>query len=272
MIGGRSASASYALPSLPSLPAPKVQTFRPDLSYDPLISDGPPVNGATRKVRVTRFISITTPGVPAAVLKDPAKYKLQIELLRYTRSSNRSPATNARRKQSGYVHPSNGPAPSGVGSFTHGGVHSVHPDIAALRQTEWPILTGKEHTDVTQGMVAFMALIGVNWRDAAGAYAIETLPCPTSSRMRRPNPGARFPYSATFSPAYFAFRLSIIDPSDPRGKRIHGPASEVVSLTTKGFPFSPDGLDPAGKAACVLAGVSPFNLNFAIGASSRLPG
>jgi hypothetical protein len=191
--------------------------------------------------------------------------------MRYTRSTgSRSVATGRKLKEVGYVHPSHAPAPSGTGTFTHGGTHTVSPGIAALRSTEWPIVTGREHTDVTQGMAAFMALMNVGWRDANGTFNFVPLPCPSSSRSRFPYPGARFPYSRTFSPGYFAFRLSVVDTSDSFSKRIHGPLSDVVSLTTNEFPFDPDGLDPFGRAAAVL-NTQPLNLNFWIGASSRLP-
>jgi hypothetical protein len=254
-----------------ALPAPKVQTFRPDVPYDPEVSDSIPIGGSALTVPTKRWITVTTPGIPRYILDDVATYKPQIELLRYTRSTGaRSLVTGQRHKNVGYVHPSNGPGASGNGSFTHGGSHAVSPAIAALRQTEWPILTGKEHTDVTRGMCGFMAMLFVSWRDASGAQNSIQLPCPTGSRSRFPLPGARFPYSRTFTPGYFAFRLSVVDPSDPRGKRIHGPVSEVVSLTTNEFPFDPDGLDPLGKAAATL-NTQPLALNFWIGASSRLP-
>jgi hypothetical protein len=253
------------------LPAPKVQTFRPDAIYDPQISDGQPSSGSLMKLPTKRFIKVTTPGLPQFILDDLATYKPQVELLRYTRSAGkRSLVTGQRYKNVGYVHPSHGPLPSGTGSFTHGGAHSVPQTLSDLRSTEWPILTGKDHIDVTQGMASFMAMLSVAWRDSLGNLNFTQLPCPTSSRMRRPIPGSRFPYSATFTPGYFAFRLSVIDPSDPRQKRIHGPESQVVSLTTNEFPFDPDGLDPIGKAACTL-NTQPVSLNFWIGASSRLP-
>lgn len=255
------------------LPAPKVQTYHPIAEPDIFVGDRFPSTPSTVQVRATRFVKVTVPGIPSAILNDVEGYKPQVELLRYTRLRSREYASAGNgTKSGGYVHPSHGPAASGNGSFTHGGAHGgVDPAVQAIRPTEWPILNGDDWVDVTQGVLGFLCIGPVPYRDNTGSNQLVDAVYP-AERVRTYYMGRRFPYAGMFAPGYFAFRLSIIDRSDPRGKRIHGPVSSVVSATNHKFPFTPAGVDIAGRAqADIAVGFDPRYVNFWIGSTSRLP-
>lgn len=255
------------------LPAPKVQVYHPAANTPVFVGLGFPSSAATQEVVPTRLVKVTVPGIPSAILADVASYKPQIELLRYVRLHSRENASAGNgTKTGGYVHPSHGPAASGDGSFTHGGAHGgVSAEVQAIRPTEWPILSGADAVDVTQGMMGFMCFGPVNFRDNTGNIQALDLVYP-AERVRTQRLGRRFPYAGAFAPGYFAFRLSIIDLEDARGKRIHGPVSQIVSATNHKFPFVPAGLDASGRAqADVAAGFDPKFVNFWIGSTSRLP-
>lgn len=278
--GGSGTGNSVSVPASASgimLPAPKVQMYHPTVPSDIFAALGSPSVGTSVQLAIVRYVKVTVPGIPHEILKNIAKYQPQVELLRFTRLNGRdsqSPASAGNgTRSSAYVHPSHGPAASGNGSFTHGGAHGgVDPAIQALRPTEWPVLTGGDAIDVTQGIAGFMCLFPIEYRDSAGASVMIEALVPTSSLGRRARPGRRFPYQRIFSPGYFEFRLSVVDLSDPRGKRIHGPHSLRVSATNNIFPFLPAGLDAGGKAqATIDPRFDQKTANFWLGSTSRLP-
>jgi hypothetical protein len=257
------------------LPAPKVQLYQSAAPVDVFVSGGYPSANVRQQIQPVRRVKVTVPGIPASILDDVATYQPMVELMRYTRLNGRENVASGNGfKSGGYVHPSHGPAASGDGSFTHGGAHGgVGPDVQAIRPTEWPILAGNDAIDVTQGMLGFMCIVDLTYRDNTGNYNVFSGLAPSTALSRRQGrPGRRFPYVRQFSPGYFEFRLSVIDPSDPRGKRIHGPVSSRVACTTNIFPFLPAGLDVDGNAqATIDARYEPRIINFWIGAASRLP-
>ncbi len=256
-----------------ALPAPKVQVYHPAAPVPVFVGDRFASNGSTVEVKPIRSVKVTVPGIPSAILADIDLYKPQIELLRYVRLRSRESANSGNgTKTGGYVHPSHGPAASGNGSFTHGGLHGgTSGQVQAIRPTEWPILSGADNVDVTQGLLGFMCMGLVPFRDSAGVTQATDMVYP-AERVRTQYLGRRFPYAGMFAPGYFAFRLSIIDLTDERGKRIHGPVSQVISATNHKFPFVPAGLDIAGRAqADIAAGFDPKLVNFWIGSTSRLP-
>ena len=255
------------------LPAPKVQFIQPVVRPDVFVADHSPLGGGMVQVKPTRYVRVTVPGIPAVVLNNIATFAPQVELVRYVRRQRRENAGGGNGgKGAAYVHPAHGPAPYG-GSFTHGGSHGgVDPAIQAIRPTEWPILAGDDTFDVTQGILGFMCLYGVQYRDSLGNNANSVKAIVPSHALSRGRGGAysRFPYQKTLSGAYFAFRLSIIDTSDARGKRVWGPTGEVLQCGNTAFPFDPDGVGPSGRAAAVPAGgYDEVLVNF--WSASRLP-
>ena len=254
------------------LPAPKVQTYKPAAPADLFACLSAPVAGTPIQITPTRSVKVTVPGLPQAILENLETYKPRVELLRFTRKNTRENGAGGNgTKSSGYVHPSHGLTPGG-GSFTHGGHHGgVDPAIWAIRPTEWDISAGNVAIDVTQGMAGFMCILGVKYRDNTGTMQVQDMLVPSANNQRGKF-GRRFPYSRKFTPGYFEFRVSIIDPTDARGKRIHGPHSTRVSATNNIFPFLPAGLDVAGQAQATLdPRFDARVINFWLGASSRLP-
>lgn len=207
------------------LPAPKVQMYQPVVRPDVFVSDGYPVAGAVVQANPVRYVKVTVPGIPAAVLDDLAGYAPQVELVRYARLHARQNASTGNgNKSGGFVHPSHGAAPYG-GSYTHGGAHGgVGGGVQAIRPTEWPILAGNDAIDVTQGLLGFMCLVPVYYRDNTGNNSNNVGALVPSHGLSRGRGGAysRFPYQKALSGAYYGFRLSIKDSSDARGKRIWG--------------------------------------------------
>lgn len=260
------------------LPAPKLQAYIPASPQAVFMAEEQPSGGNTVQVVPMRYLKVTVPGIPAAILADTATYAPLVELLVFRRLETReNGASGNGTKTSGFVHPSHGPGASSNANFTHGGQHSgVAGTVQALRPTEWPIVNGNDAIDVSQGILGFMCLGQIGFRDSSGnltntAAVYPASRCNLAKRLRVS--GRRFPYSSIMIPGYFAFRLSIIDPSDARGKRIHGPMSQQVSCTTTKFPFVPAGLDVGGRAQADLApGFDPKQINFWLGATSRLPG
>ncbi len=236
------------------LPAPKVQLFVPALgAADVSVAKVQPSSGGLVQINLVRRCKVTVPGMSQEILDNTAEYDPQLELLRFVRrkSSDRASSGNGA-KTSAYVHPAHGPAASGNGSFTHGGAHGgTAPVLTAVRETEWPLLTDAKFVDVTQGMWSFMCWADdIAYRDSTGNYApfSGVYPAEMAAQRRRLS-GRRFPYSSAYSPGYFAFRISIKDPSDQRGKRIHGPVSQTVRLVNEKFPFNPAGLEAGSNRA-----------------------
>lgn len=254
------------------LPAPKVQMMVPVAQPALFVSDNSPSSGNTVQVTPRRYVKVTVPGIPSAVLGDLATYAPQVELLRYTRRQRRENASGGNGGKGGaYVHPAHGLTPGG-GSYTHGGQHGgVDPAIWAIRPTEWPILSGADNIDVTQGILGFMCLHPVYMRDNSGVTSTVDCLIPSHGLVKgRSTSFSRFPYQKSLSGAYFAFRLSIRDPSDARQKRIWGPTSEVVQVGNTAFPFLPDGVSPLGESAAVQNPLhDPKAVNF--WTVSRLP-
>lgn len=275
--GSNSTGQSVALPSVSGgglmLPAPKVQMMQPVLRPDVFVADGSPLAGAVVQAFPLRYVKVTVPGIPAAVLNDLAGYAPQVELVRYVRRQRRQNASGGNGgKSGGFVHPSHGPVVNS-GSFTHGGAHAgVGAAVQAIRPTEWPILTGADNIDVTQGILGFMCLVSVRYRDVSGNNANSVGALVPSHGLGKGRGGAysRFPYEKQLSGAYFAFRLSIKDRSDVRGKRIWGPVSDYVYAGNSAFPFLPAGLDVNGSAAAVP---NPLSDKLAVNfwTASRLP-
>ena len=253
-MSGTNASLSSKGGSGISLPAPKVQAYTPVAPQTVFVGDASPTNNSVIKVAPVRYMKITVPGLPQEILENISLYEPQVELLRYTRLNSREIAASGNGvKSGGFVHPSHGPAPSGNGSFTHGGLHSVSAAVEAIRPTEWSILNGNDTFDVTQGILGFMTIYPSEYRDNTGNIASVDLLVPTHA-ISRGRSGAfnRFPYSKILSGAYFAFRISVKDQSDTRGKRIWGPMSDIIHCGSNQFPFNPAGVDIGGRAQAVV--------------------
>lgn len=260
------------------LPAPKVQIYIPQAPAAVFVADGQPSSGVQFQVSPSRFVKVTVPGIPSAILSDISGYLPLVELLRFTRlESPERMASGNGTKTSAYVHPSHGPAASGDGSFTHGGVHAgTDPAIQAIRPTEWLVTSGIEAIDVTQGILGFMCHGAIAYRDPAGNSAFVDAVYPsgrTNLGKRNRVYGRRYPYTSVYTPGYFAFRLSVVDRDDPRGKRIHGPMSTPISVSNAKFPFIPAGIDIGGRAQADLnPSYDSGQVNFWLGSTSRLPG
>ncbi len=260
------------------LPAPKVQVYIPAVPTPVFVADGQPSSVSQVQVTPLRYAKVTVPGIPAAILSDIAGYLPMVELLRFTHLTSRESAASSNgAKTSAYVHPSHGPAASGTGSFTHGGAHGgADPVIQAIRPTEWLIASGDDAIDVTQGILGFMCHGAIGYRDATGnVQSVDAVyPSGRVNPQRRSRvTGRRYPYSSVYTPGYFAFRLSVVDRDDERGKRIHGPISTPVSVSNAKFPFNPAGLDIGGRAQADISPAYDGRLvNFWLGSTSRLPG
>jgi len=260
---------------MPGLPAPKVTLINADSSITRYATQGGPSGNATAKVVTGHDVRVTVPGIPEEILDNIAKYQPQIELMRYRRKTANSGNAFRSSAKAGFVHPSHGPAPSGGGKYTHGGDHGGlggAPATLALRLTEWPVTGPAIALDATQGVLGFMGIFDVRYRDNTGIENVVSALCPHGYSSANRMPGRRFPYARAFTPGYFEFRLSVIDPSDPRGKRIHGPSSTRVVCSNTYFPFIPAGLSALGKAqADIDPRHQPDRVNFWLGSPSRLP-
>lgn len=237
-----------------TLPAPQIGFRNTLASY--AVADVMPSNPTVVAADVEREVWVTAPGIPAGILDDPAKFGLQLELLRYRRKTGRQDMVGGNSNRSGgYVHPSHGPAPVD-GSFTHGGKHGgAEPAIQALRPTEWPIMSGADAINVTQGILGFMAFDTVYYRDSAfSASGVKSIVCSTKRSKRGGSPGKTFGYT-NYLGGYFAFRFSVKDPSDDRAKRIWGPMSVPVYCAGAVHPFVPNGATVGGQA---IVAVNPI--------------
>lgn len=237
----------------PGLPAPRVQVRRTSAPNAVQVQNTSFQNAA---VRMVHAVLVTTHGLSVDVINNPA-YKVQLELLRYVRrrrSTSGDPA-NASRQKAGFVHPSHGPAASGNGSHTHGGTHSATlnfgPAIIPFRLTEWKVTDLQQTVDVSQGCAAFMVRAPVAYRDPAGDMPNIQAVYPISNRGSNARMGRTYGYAGLFTPGYFKFRWSIIDPADPRGQRTHGPLSETVAISSEVFPFVTDVMN-GGKATVTI--------------------
>lgn len=260
------------------LPAPVVRAGGSLVTYQTV--KGPPSTGNITDVDVVNPVTVSVHGLPQQVMDDIETFKPQLELMRYVSKRTNANAWSRTMRNAGYVHPSHGPAPSGNGSHTHGGLQAgVAPATRGIRPTEWPVTNWGQVIDVTQGMTGHMNLRPIQFRVASAG--VETtanvdLICPSglggSSR-----PGRRFPYGKFYRPGYYKFRWSVIDITDPRGQRITGPLSDTVSLTTEVFPFLPDvsWLDVLNGDYHATASLDPRlnagRLRAWIGSVSRLP-
>lgn len=224
--------------------------------------------GAATQVNTLSIVTASVHGFPDEIMQNLAQYQPQLELLRYVPRRTREPFRNRSIVGGGYVHPSHGPAASGNGHHTHGGVHTKTAAVMAIRPTEWAVMNWGQVIDVTQGMFGFMRGMFIQYRDPTGNGA--TL-WATTAAPQKAVIGTRFPYSSAFRPGYYRFRWSIIDPSDARGQRISGPLSDTVSVSTAVFPFSPAPPIGGGATATVVATFNHRLLNTWLGSVSRLP-
>ena len=281
-----STAAHYERPNTPPLPAPKVMLYKPLPAPLLRICDQSILAGNLVDVTTKRHVKISCPGIPQEIFDNLPLYEPLLELMRYTGGGTvgLTPSQGGNGSEgSAYVHPSN-IIPSGNGSFTHGGLQSVSgvgPALAALRQTEWPVTLPVESFDVTQGLLSFMVLGIVPYRNAVTSLGAGTLGIYSASaalRRRKFVQSKRFPYGNIYSPGYFQFRLSIKDPRDERGKRIHGPSSIKISCSNSIFPFDPAPTVPFNVPIIGGAAQAFLNLNFIseeanfwLGSTSRLP-
>ena len=271
------ASAVQNAPTV-GLPAPKIRLWQGD-GTTVQTADAFPSTNATVAVTPLVRVQAVILNVPESIITGTT-FDLRLELLHYRRrKTSANSLSGSGLKEASYRHPSNAVAVSGNGSHTHGGDQGgISPAVQAIRQSEWPVTAHGQVIDVTAGMHAFMALGQVRYRDPAGVEQtfLALMPCGRSSPSM--NNRQRYPYSPTFYPGYYRFRLSVIDPSDPRGQRLTGPASETVSLTNHIFPFRPDApvVDPSNPLELVptatLRGDFSGTVTRAwIGSVSRLP-
>jgi hypothetical protein len=248
------------------LPSPVVRLGGAPVTVE--VADGSPVTNNTLSVSVLTQATVSAHGLPRFVLDDIDTYRPQLELMRYVGRRTRSVTFSRNFKNSGYVHPSDG-VTSPSGSYTHGGGQPF--TIGGFRQTAWPVSFHGEVFNVTQGVLAFMQVGSIQFRDATGTVnAVNTLhPAGVFMNVNR---GKRYPYDGKHKPGYFAFRWSVIDPSDDRGQRVTGPLSSVISCTNEVFPFIPDVSLADGRATASIA--AQFDERVArlfVGSVSRLP-
>lgn len=239
------------------LPPPHVFLKSRGAAFDPLVIGQPAFT-----VRIPNLSLVLPPttvdvqnrayvsalNLPQALVDSPAEYGLQLELMRYVTSS-RSRTRNRNeyvsdgrytgRAKRGYVHPSNGPAPSGNGAMTHGGAYIAHPTILADRVTEWPITGFGQVVDVTQSMAAFMIFATVKIQDDNPANPNgEVYPYLIPSSYKRSTRRIARWGAHACKPGRFAFRYSILDPGSPPGvpARLVGPLSPIVSFGIMNTP------------------------------------
>jgi hypothetical protein len=240
---------------------------------DVFVADTLASSGVTIQVTPIRRVKVTVPGLPTSILERAAEYQPLIELVRYTRRHSRDNQSSGNgTKTAAYVHPAHGLGASGNGSFTHGGIHGgADAAVQAIRPTEWPIASIYDALDVTQGLLGFMCIGTGRYRDNTGNLSNVDLLYPSDMAQQRSRVGGRrFPYTQSFTPGYYAFRLSVRDLSDPRGKRIHGPLSQTIVATTQQFPFNPAGVDSGGRAQADVSGnYNPRVVNFYF--ATRIP-
>ena len=223
----------------PQLPVPKisVQSSTISLSFIDVSINGGLIEGATTTINrnsrnSARIIAYDIPDY----LFDPG-YDLQLEILRYRRGSGKNSKTK------GYVHPSNAINPSGDGRFDRGGVHNDSNNVPILvqAQTEFPVTSHMQVIDVSQACADWMVWEDLAFREAGNTPTLNNSTTVNAIIPREPgrfySAGRRFGYTPRFYPGRFKFRYSVIDRSDDRGKRISGPLSENLILTSRVFPF-----------------------------------
>lgn len=273
-MSGTSASSAGGGGGGLGLPAPVVRVgeFDPSNNTYQVPDQNPAAAGGTVGVTVRSQVSISVHGLPQAIFADLATYQPKLELMRYVRRRTTTDRFSRNFRTNGYVHPSSVAFSNPSGSHTHGGGHpTISGVVTPLRQTEWDVLNFGQVIDVTQGMLGFMHIANVPWRDSLGNQGTTKLVVPSGSSMNG-GFGKRYPYAGIYYPGYYKFRWSIIDPSDDRGQRVTGPLSDTVSITTEVFPFIPAAADPFGRAAANLNPAHDFqNLRAWVGSVSRLP-
>lgn len=251
------------------LPAPVMRLARSDGgSFS--VADGSPNSNQTVKVSSVNVLTASVHGLPKIILDNLDQYAPKLELLRYVRRRTGHNSFSRNFKNSGYVHPANGPAPSGNGSYTHGGGIGNFVNISAIRPTEWDVTQWGQVIDVTQGLYGFMQLMPVSYRDAALNDLLVTALAPSGSNINTSH-GKRFPYAGVYRPAYYRFRWSVLDVTDDRAQRITGALSDTVSLTNSVFPFIPDVTNGAMSTAKLDTRFNGKLGQMWIGSVSRLP-
>lgn len=257
-------------PGAPGLPAPIIRLAQNSAGFNPEVALGSPVSNTSVAVSVANLASVSVHGLPQEIMDDLARYVPKLELLRYVSRRTAKFQFSRNFRNSGYIHPAHGPSPSGNGSHTHGGGISNSPVINAIRPTEWDVTNWGQVIDVTQGIFGFLQMSSVYWRDSVGALNLLDVLRPSGSGISD-GFGRRFAYSGAYKPAYYRFRWSIIDPTDPRGQRITGPQSEKLSVTNEVHPFIP--APPVGllQTATIDPRFDARRARMWIGSVSRLP-
>lgn len=252
------------------LPAPVIRLSISTTGLEVLVAKNNPNTNGVSTMTPVNLASVSVHGLPESIMSDLAGYKPQLELLRYVGTRTKSTSILSRNfRSSGYVHPVNGPAPSGNGHHTHGGIQPFV--IGAERQTEWSVTNWGQVIDVTKGAYAFMQFGVVPYRTAFNTLAFDAFAMSASGTNNNRGMGKRFPYWGKYKPGYFAFRWSIIDKSDERGQRITGPMSNVISLTNEIFPFNPANTDQGQATATIAPRYNALRGQFFVGSVSRLP-
>ena len=241
-----------------SLPAPVVRVATVHGAMYKM-AKGAPTVGNLMGVTVINPATVSVHGLPDDIMRRLDEYKPQLELMRYVRRRTAKDNWSRAMRNSGYVHPSHGPHPSG--GRTHGGDQaSVHLDVRNIRETEWPVTNWGQVIDVTQGITGFLEWAGVPFREPGNQFANNSadLPVPSGRGGLSGILGRRFPYGRRFYPGYYKFRWSILDLSDDRRQRITGPLSDTVSITTEVFPFIPgQSFDPGTGVQYATATFDP---------------
>lgn len=254
------------------LPAPKVRVTGGGNAWQTVSMPVYSPSGTLTDVQV-QPVTVTVTDVPS-VFTDSA-FGLQLELMRYRYRRSKARANLSGEFRS-WVHPSNGPAPSGDGTWTRGGAHlQTSPAVVALRRTEWPV-TNTSSVDVSQAMFSFLCQKQIPYRSVLSTGVPDATVLGFSPKAGSVGwPGRRFAYSSAYTPGLFAFRLSVVDVDDPRGARVSGPLSEMVCVSNTVFPFRVDSVSSQllGKqTASIAPGYDPLLFRAWIGSTTRLPG
>lgn len=234
-----SASLPVAATAAGGLPTPKPELFGGTQAYAKVdVPQGSPTSPTLVARWVRNPIRVTVNGVPQSLI-DSGTVLLELGRVRARRERfGNLPATSG--KSGNVVHPSNAPAPSGVGSHTHGGNHSgVSPAVQSLRVTEWVVTDNGFSVDVTQACMAWFIASSTYYRDPTATLQPVNVTVPVAKQGHW-YPGSRFAYGSRLHPGRFAFRVSAVDTTDPRGQRIWGAWSELVTIAHTVHPIKPD--------------------------------
>jgi hypothetical protein len=196
------------------------------------------------KINPRHLPMFTAIEIPKALFKED----LRLELVMYKRTTRKN-ARNINERLNGYHHPTHNPAsnPSPTGGSPYatklpnsrfrGGGRALEVDTI----TEWTVTSNgqKFYIDTLGNFITGLNMDYISAANNGGTGNVQVYVSTNKSQNGRlAHLAAKtFGYSAVFKPLYFAFRFSIKDKKDPRGQRIVGGTSKIITFAPNVHPF-----------------------------------